>query len=67
MTLRYEDDVRASGRRIVLHGQPDPDWLRFGVMREQALAEMRAERRQARDAGLPRRLVSRLRMALTGV
>ncbi len=67
MNLRYEEDLRASGRRVILASEPYPAWLRQAVQRQEALDALRAERIAARSGRFHQRMVSRVRMALAGI
>jgi len=67
VNMRYEDALRSTNTRIILPGAPEPEWLLRAVEHERVLAQLRAERRELRDARLPRRIVSRLRTALAGI
>ena len=65
--MRYEDALRSSQPRIILPGDPEPEWLYRNAENQRVLGLLRAERREIRDARLHRRIVSRLRTALAGI
>ena len=67
MNLRYEEDLRASGRRVILTSEPNPLWLQRAVQRQEALDAMRAERLAARTGRFHQRIVWRVRTALAGI
>lgn len=67
MNLRYEEDLRAGGRNVILADEPYPAWLRQAVQRQEALALLRAERNVARAGRLHQRIAWRLRSALSAI
>jgi hypothetical protein len=67
MNMRYEDVLRSRDARVILPGDPEPDWLYRTAEHQRILAQWRAEQREERHLRLHRRIVSRLRTALASI
>ncbi len=61
--LNMQEIAMVAGRRMVLPGSAEPQWLQLAIEHERAIAEIRAERRAMRP-GRPVRIVRRLRTVL---